>query len=207
MFVLISLGIDNLEETRTLMRERNATTEILVYDQDITEYDRVRDEIVDRTYARFGSVDILLNVAGFAQETAFLDTSIEVFKRTYEINVFALFAITQAVARHMQASGGVIVNIASTSGSTPRVDWLAYASSKSAVICISRTLAHELKDYDIKVSNVSPGRCATAMRRSLRPDEDERKIMQPGSVGAIVAFLVRNPECNVDGQDIVVRQI
>ena len=206
VFVLISLGIDNLEETRTLMRERNETAEILVYDQDITEYDRVR-EIVDRTYARFGSVDILLNVAGFAREAPFLDTSIEVFKRTYEINVFALFAITQAVARHMKASGGVIVNIASTSGSTPRVDWLAYASSKSAVIGISRTLAHELKDYNIKVFNVSPGRCATAMRRSLRPNEDEREIMQPGSVGAMVAFLVRNPECNVDGQDIVVRQI
>ena len=100
-----------------------------------------------------------------------------------------------------------VLIIASTSGSTPRVDWLAYASSKSAVIGISHTLAHELKDYNIKVFNVSPGRCATAMRRSLRPDEDEREIMQPGSVGAIVAFLVRNPECNVDGQDIVVRQI
>ena len=50
VFVLISLGIENLEETRTLMRERSATAEILVYDQDITEYDRVR-EIVDRTCA------------------------------------------------------------------------------------------------------------------------------------------------------------
>jgi 3-oxoacyl-[acyl-carrier protein] reductase len=84
---------------------------------------------------------------------------------------------------------------------------LAYAASKSAVIGFSRTLTYEVKDFGIKVFNVSPGRCATAMRRALRPDEDETKIMQPEEVGNLIAIFVKNPDCSIDGQDIIVRKL
>ncbi len=204
-FVLIALGMEELKETKVLM-ECKAKKEILTYDQDITQYDAVRD-IIDTVYQRFGRIDALLNIAGYAKPCPFLDIPLDMFKLTFEVNVFALFNITQAVVRYMKETGGVIVNIASTSGSTPRPGWMPYAASKSAVIGFSRTLTQEVKDFNIKVFNLSPGRCATAMRTIVQPGEDQTNIMKPESVAEMIAFFVNHPDCNIDGQDIIVRQL
>lgn len=204
-FVLIALGMEDLEETKALM-ECKAKKEILLYDQDITQYDAVRD-IIDTVYQRFGRIDALLNIAGYAKPCPFLDIPLDMFKMTFEVNVFALFNITQAVVRYMKETGGVIVNIASTSGSTPRPGWMPYAASKSAVIGFSRTLTQEVKDFNIKVFNLSPGRCATAMRTIVQPGEDQTNIMKPESVAEMIAFFVDHPDCNIDGQDIIIRQL
>ncbi|MEM5770583.1 MAG: SDR family oxidoreductase, partial [Bacillota bacterium] len=142
-FVLIALGMNDLEETKALM-EQKAKKEILIYDQDITKYNEVKD-IIDSAYERFGRIDALLNIAGYAKPCPFLDIPIDMFKLTFEVNVFAMFNMTQCVVRFMKETGGVIVNIASTSGSTPRPGWMPYAASKSAVIGFSRTLAQEVK--------------------------------------------------------------
>lgn len=207
IFVLISLGMEDLEKTKEMIEEiRSGNGQVLMFDQDITKYDEV-NQIIEEVQQRFGRIDILLNIAGYSRANSFLDTSMEMFRTTMEINVLAMFNITKAVVNTMKETGGVIVNIASTSGSTPRPGWLAYATSKSAVIGYSRTLAYELKDFGIKVFNISPGRCATEMRRALRPDEDASKIMQPQEVGSLIALLVNNPDCNIDGQDIIVRRL
>ena len=205
-YVLISLGMEDLLETKRIIQECAADKEIVVYDQDLTKYDEMQ-KIVDDTYKRFGSIDALLNIAGYAKRCEFFDISIEMFKLTFEVNIIAMFALTQAVARYMKETGGVIINVASTSGSTPRPTWLPYAASKSAVIGFSRTLTHELKDYGIKVFNVSPGRCATAMRREVKPNEDQSTIMPPEEIADMMAFFVENMDCNIDGQDIVIRRL
>jgi 3-oxoacyl-[acyl-carrier protein] reductase len=204
-FVLIALGMNDLEQTKSLM-EKRADKEILIYDQDITKYDEVKD-IIDSTYRRFGRIDALLNIAGYAKPCPFLDIPIDMFKLTFEVNVFAMFNMTQCVVRYMKETGGVIVNIASTSGSTPRPGWLPYAASKSAVIGFSRTLAQEVKDFNIKIFNLSPGRCATAMRAIVKPGEDQANIMKPESVADMISFFVDHPDCNIDGQDIIIRQL
>ncbi len=206
-FVLLSLGMEDLKETERQMRRKiGEAKEIVLYDQDITQHDMVRD-IVKDTYERFKSIDALLNIAGFAKECPFFDTPLELFKFTFEINIMTMFNLTQAVAECMKETGGVIVNVASTSGSTPRPNWIAYASSKSAVIGFSRTLTHELADYGIKVFNVSPGRCDTAMRSGLCPDEDVKGMMKPDAVGRIIADFANNPGNCIDGQDIIVRKL
>ena len=206
-FVLLSLGMEDLKETERLMREQAGDKkQILLYDQDITQHEVTR-KIVDDVYNKFGSIDALLNIAGFAKECPFFETSLELFKFTYEINVITMFNLTQAVTGYMKKSGGVVVNVASTSGTTPRPGWIAYASSKSAVIGFSRTLTQELAPYGIKVFNVSPGRCATAMRSGLCPDEDNSSMMQPDAVGKIIASFANNPDNCIDGQDIIVRKL
>jgi len=206
-YVLIALGMKDLEETKALMESKaKSKKDILIYDQDITQYDAVRD-IIDSVYKRFGRIDALMNIAGYAKPCPFLDIPLDMFKLTFEVNVFAMFNITQSVVRYMKETGGVIVNIASTSGSTPRPDWMPYAASKSAVIGFSRTLTQEVKDFNIKVFNLSPGRCATAMRRIVQPGEDQANIMKPDSVARMIAFFVDHPDCNIDGQDIVIRQL
>ena len=74
------------------------------------------------------------------------------------------------------------------------------------MISLSKTLADELRGYKIKVYCISPGRCATELRRILAPEEDPATIMQPEDVADVIANLLSSGENCLDGQDIVVRQ-
>lgn len=109
-------------------------------------------------------------------------------------------------SKFMKVAGGKIVNVASTAGSSARPGWLTYAASKAAVISISKTLSAELAEYGIKVFCVSPGRCATPLRKILAPDEDQSRIMQPESVASVILTLLSSNVDVLDGQDIVVRK-
>ena len=74
------------------------------------------------------------------------------------------------------------------------------------MISISQTLSAELAEYGIKVYCVSPGRCATDLRRKLAPEEDPSSIMQPEDVAEVIRNLAGETGNALDGQDIVVRQ-
>jgi len=201
--VLISMGMDDLVDTKEFMDQ---TKNIDIYDQDITDYEKMQ-KIVDFTAEKYGSVDVLLNIAGYAKALPFGEIPLENWEKTFNVNVTALFMLSQMVFNHMKDKGGIILNVASTSGSTPRPGWLAYAASKSAVIGISRTLTEELKDHKIRVYNISPGRCATAMRKAIVDNEDLEKIMQPEEVADVISNMLTIEENCLDGQDIVVRKM
>ena len=72
---------------------------------------------------------------------------------------------------------------------------------------MSETLTAELSEYGIMVYCVSPGRCATKLRKRLAPDEDPATIMQPEEVASVICNLVAPDECCLDGQNIVIRKV
>lgn len=202
--VIIATNSQKLSETRELMNP-NVRVKEIVYD--FTSQDGI-PEMVREIYEEFGSIDWLLNIAGYTEPTSLLDTTMENMIKTYNINVFSLVAMTKECVRYMKFNEGYskILNVASTAGMTPRPGWLSYASSKSAVISISETLAQELSEYDILVYCISPGRTATDLRKILAPEEDSSTIMQPEHVGEIIGNLMNMSEQCLDGQNIVVRK-
>ncbi len=151
-------------------------------------------------------MDVLLNIAGYADPKALLDTSSANVVTTFTINVFAMLVLTREFVRYMQGRPAKILNVASTAGITSRPGWVAYAASKAAVVSMSQTLADELAGTGIKVYSISPGRTATELRRILAPEEDGSKIMQPSAVAEVIATLMRDDERTLDGQNIIVRQ-
>ncbi|SFS52166.1 SDR family NAD(P)-dependent oxidoreductase [Marininema halotolerans] len=201
---LVLLARDEIElnETKRLM---NPDKNIVLYSLDLTEGKQI-EEIVKDTGDRYGGVHLLLNVAGYAEPKSLLETTVENWETTYQVNVQSVFLITREVVKWMKKSGGKILNVASTAGMSARPGWLAYASSKAALISMSHTLSDELAEYGIKVYCVSPGRCATDLRRTLAPDEDQSKIMQPEDVAEVVDSLLSNPGLCLDGQNMVIRQ-
>jgi len=173
---------------------------------DLSDIDAI-EPLIKSIYDEFGSIDLLLNVAGYAEPAALLDTTIENLKTTYFINVFATIVITRECVKYMRNHPSKILNVASTAGVTPRPGWLAYASSKAAVVSMGETLTQELAEYGIKVYTISPGRCATELRRKLAPEEDPTTIMQPEDVATVIANLIHDDETCLDGQNLVVRQL
>ncbi|MBN2405285.1 MAG: SDR family oxidoreductase [Coriobacteriia bacterium] len=201
--VLIARNESALEETAAAMNRHGTNVKIVPFD--LADLDAI-EGLVKGIYDEFGSIDLLLNIAGYADPRSLPDTTIENLTRTFTINVFALVVLTRECAKYMRNRQSKVLNVASTAGVTSRPGWLSYASSKAAVVSISNTLADELAEYQIKVYCVSPGRCATELRRALAPEEDPSTIMQPSHVADVIANLLSDEETCLDGQNIIVRQ-
>lgn len=201
---LVGRSIQNLCETKSIICA-NLMVELFPFD--LTELNQI-PQLVQKIYKTSGEINCLLNIAGYTDPQPLLTTTLENMQKTYETNVFAPFMLIRECTKFMRlnANGGKILNIASTAGITPRPGWLSYASSKAAVVSMSQTLAEELAEYGIRVYCVSPGRCATALRQKLAPDEDQSKIMQPEEVGHIIGKLIAESEHCLDGQNIIVRK-
>lgn len=202
--VLIARNADGLAETAAAM-ETTADQTVRQIPYDLADLDGIPDLVRD-IHDGSGSLDILLNIAGYAEPRSLLDTTVANLTTTFTINVFAMLLLTRECVRYMQGRSAKILNIASTAGITSRPGWVAYAASKAAVVSLSNTLADELAGTGIKVYSISPGRTATELRRILAPDEDPRTIMQPGAVADVIATLMRDDERTLDGQNIIVRQ-
>ena len=200
--VLIARSAHGLDETAAAMERDGKEVELIAYD--LMDLDGIPD-LVRRVHERFGSIDILLNIAGYADPQSLLDTDADNIVKTYTINVFAMLLLIREMTRYMYDRPAKILNVASTAGITSRPGWLAYASSKAAVVSLSATLADELAGSGIKIYSISPGRTATELRRKLAPEEDPTSIMQPGQVADVIAQLMRDSEVTLDGQNIIVR--
>jgi 3-oxoacyl-[acyl-carrier protein] reductase len=201
---LIARSAAGLEETAAAMETR-ADQVVRCIPYDLADLDGIPD-LVQRIHDETGSLDVLLNIAGYAEPKSLLDTTADNLVTTFTINVFAMLLLTREFVRHVQGRPAKILNIASTAGITSRPGWVAYAASKAAVVSLSGTLADELAGTGIKVYSISPGRTATELRRILAPDEDPSKIMQPSAVADVIATLMRDEERTLDGQNIIVRQ-
>jgi short-subunit dehydrogenase len=200
--VLIARNAAGLDETAAAMQRDGKDVELIPYD--LMDLDGI-PALVRHIHDRFGSIDILLNIAGYADPQSLLDTDADNIVKTYTINVFAMLLLIRETARYMYDRPAKILNVASTAGITSRPGWLAYASSKAAVVSLSATLADELAGSGIKIYSISPGRTATELRRKLAPEEDPGSIMQPGQVADVIAQLMRDTEVTLDGQNIIVR--
>jgi 3-oxoacyl-[acyl-carrier protein] reductase len=151
-----------------------------------------------------GKVNILVNNAGFTAPMSIQQIDFADFERTIGVNLYAPFTIVQSLL-HNGNTFDLIVNIASTAGINGRSGWLTYSASKAAVISMSEVMKEELAIYGTRVVCISPGRCATDLRRTLAPDEDPTTIMQPEHVAKVIAMLASDVGRFVDSQNLVVR--
>lgn len=204
-YALLGRNKEAISRTIELMDKDSNGLQIEYYEIDFSQPEKI-PQLIKKVIERFRNISCLLNIAGYTNPQSVLTTSLDDFDYTYKINVYSPFMLIKECTRYMKNYGGKIVNVASTAGMTPRPGWLSYASSKAAVISMSQTLTAELSEYGIKVYCISPGRCATKLRKRLAPEEDPTTIMQPEDVAEVIRKLVSPEEQCLDGQNIVIRK-
>lgn len=127
------------------------------YQLDIADPEAV-DHVVHRIQQEVGSVDVLVNNAGFGIFKDFLETDLAVAKEMFEVNVLGMMVFTQKIALQMAEKGsGHIMNIASMAGKMATPQSTIYSATKFAVLGFSNALRLELKPLGISVTTVNPG--------------------------------------------------
>jgi 3-oxoacyl-[acyl-carrier protein] reductase len=189
--------------------ERNCGKAIAIQ-ADATDADAVKSA-VDKTAARFGRLDVLVNNAGTAIPKPFEETTLEEMDRVLDINVRGVFIATQAALKHMK-NGGRIIMIGSSVGEHVVVPGLVpYAATKGAVKIFSQALSRELGSRGITVNNVQPGPIDTELNPATTewavPQKAATALNRFGHVDEIAAMVsfVAGPESSyITGANLTV---
>lgn len=118
------------------------------------------EAMVQATVDAFGGIDILVNNAAITDHETIFSISEEEWDKVIDVTLKGPFLVGRHVAEQMvkQGRGGVIVNVASTSGLSGRTDAIAYMAAKGGVVNLSRGMAVQLSQYNIRVNCLTPNR-------------------------------------------------
>lgn len=143
--------------------------------------------MVDGTVERFGRIDILVNNAGIVRSGTVDNSPIEDWDETFSINCRGVFLMSRFSAQQMLTQGGgVIVHNASIAGVKGLKDRASYSASKGAVVALTKAMAIDYVDKNIRVNCVNPG-------TTLTPSLQERIDAFDDPVAAKKMFISRQP--------------
>jgi len=151
----------NCNELQSELEESYDKKRFLVLNADVADEHRLGG-VVRETLAKFKSIDILINNAGFGYFAGCDDVDISRFQEMIQTNVVGMASLTKLVVPQMKKKKrGLIINISSMSGKRVLSKGEFYSATKFAVMGYSEGLRKELRDYGIKVSTICPGMVKT----------------------------------------------
>jgi NAD(P)-dependent dehydrogenase (short-subunit alcohol dehydrogenase family) len=178
-------------------------------------------QLVDATLARFGRIDGLVNNAGVNFARPFLDTTVDEWTSVMNVDLRAVFVLTQLVSAQMikqNPSGGSIVNIASVHSVACYPGSAPYDAAKWGVVGLTKSVAVELAGHVIRVNALSPGLINTQIWRdylAATPDPDAalahwkanipiQRTIEPQEIGEMAVFLLSDRASAITGANLMV---
>jgi 2-keto-3-deoxy-L-fuconate dehydrogenase len=173
----------------------------------------------DRVAARHGALDILVNNAGIGHVGTIVTTTGADLDRLYSVNVRGVFNVTKAFVGQMLARrAGVIANTASVAGLVAIRDRLAYATTKAAIVEMTRCIALDHASDGLRVNCVCPARVETpfvaahireypdpeAAYREMTSTQAIGRMARPEEIAAAVLYLVSDEAAFVTGSALII---
>ena len=186
------------------------------YESDISDYDAV-EGVVQAVEEDLGSIDVLVNNAGWDEAKAFLNTDPVLWRKIIEINLYGPLNLHHTVvSRMVQREAGKVINVASDAGRVGSSGEAVYSACKGGIIAFSKTLARELARKNIQINSVCPGPTETPLLASFAGDGEQgrkliegltraipmRRLGQPADYPGIIAFLASSDADYITGQTI-----
>ena len=167
---------------------------------DVSEPEQVL-AAVEAVVAGLGRPDVLCSIAGIGRFHHSLEMTPAQWNRMIAVNLTGTFLANQAVLPYLLDRGGVIVNTSSTSAVMPQPYQAAYCASKGGVLMLTRALALEYLDRDVRINAISPGGVDTPIIKDfadLPPGADMNRLMryvspkgfcQPEDIASLFAYV------------------
>lgn len=158
-FSVIAAMRDSRKSSNLLQeaRKHGVDTRINVFELDVTDENSIL-AFQMRVLDEFGSVDVLINNAGYAGAGFVEEISMDEYRKQFETNVFGVFAVTKAFLPVMRKQkNGCIINVSSISGRVAFPGLSPYIASKHAIEGWSESLRLEMQPFGVKVVLIEPG--------------------------------------------------
>ncbi len=173
--VLVARTESRLEEAGRRIQDETGS-KVCIFGFDLSNIERI-EALFEQVVGRTKGVDVLVNCAGTTTRAPAEEINLETWRHIHDINLTSVLVMSQALCRHCkrQNRGGKIINIGSLTCHAARPTTAAYASSKTALTALTRTLAVEWAGYSINVNAIGPGYIATELTEPLWTDDDFNK--------------------------------
>lgn len=158
-------------------------------------------------------VDVLINNAGVGHGGTLMTTSAEKLREVYEINVVAQVQLMQLFSRAMiRQKSGCIINLCSVGGIEVGKGYIAYGSSKAAMVWLTKAAAKELGEFGIRVNGIAPGLTDTDMGH-YKSEEEIQKVFdrsvikrfgRPEEIAKGAVYLASADAAFITGQILVI---
>ncbi|RMG61489.1 MAG: SDR family oxidoreductase [Calditrichaeota bacterium] len=191
--ILAARNREKLEETASLIRNQYGSPTLIVptnlrRDADI-------DNLASTALAQWGKVDVLVNNAGVLYLKPFLELSIEEFDEMMQVNMRAIFLLTQKILPSMiERKQGTIINIASLAGKNGFKNGTGYGASKWALRGWAASLMMEVREHNIRVVTIFPGSVDTDMAGQLPTAPRRESMIQPEDIARAAYLAYALPE-------------
>ncbi|HBE69791.1 MAG TPA: beta-ketoacyl-ACP reductase [Planctomycetaceae bacterium] len=160
-----------------------------------------------------GPTEVLVNNAGVTRDVLFMMMQARAWQDVMNTNLDGVYNCCKAVSRYMCArKRGVMINIGSGSGISPRVGQTNYSSSKSAIIGMTRSLARETAPYGVRALTVAPGFTRTELADMVDAKAIEHSLSMiplarwglPEEIAEVIGYMASNDAAYITGVTIVV---
>jgi meso-butanediol dehydrogenase / (S,S)-butanediol dehydrogenase / diacetyl reductase len=181
---------------------------------DVSSENGVASMVAD-TVDRLGGLDVVVNVAGVLSFSHTHEQSLEEWNRLVGVNLTGTFLVCRQALPHLLASGGNIVNLASTAAHAGQPWAAAYAATKGGVLALTRSLAVEYAASGVRVNSISPGAIDTPITRAFHlPEGADIKLIDrvtpiagfgtPEGIAAAIAYVASDEASHMNGADILI---
>ena len=209
----VVLGARRAERLDAIVREiREEGGQAIAVPTDVAKLEDVK-RLVDAAKATYGRVDVIFNNAGLMPLSPLESLRIDEWDRMIDVNMKGtLYGIATALPYMKEQKSGHIINVSSVYGHKVVATGAVYCATKHAVRAISEALRQEVKDYNIRVTTISPGAVRTELTSHItEPGLAENvqgavaKIgVAPSTMSRMVAFAISQPD-DVDVNEILFR--
>lgn len=205
----VAREIDHLEDW-AIELSNSYNTRVIPLCFDVTDYEIVKKQILE-IKTKEGQIDVLVNNAGMVTYEMIPMINMNQFKQMWEVNVTSVLFLTQLVSRIMsRQKKGSIINISSLVGEKGASGQTAYATTKGAVIALTKSAAKELAPLGIRVNAIAPGMVATdrflnEMESRFKSKTDQigmGRLAEPDEIADLSAFLASDASAYITGQII-----
>ncbi len=207
-FNTVIADIDNANGQLLEEKIREKGYEAYFISTDISKFDDIQ-KLVNQTYEKYGSINILINNAGISRSTSAYLLSVEEWDLILNTNLRAMFFLTREVAKFMcQKDGGSIVNIASTRAFQSEPGWEAYAASKGGIVALTHAMAASFAPNKIRVNCISPGWIETGDYKMLTKEDHEQhfagRVGKPEDIANACMFITDEKNSFITGTNILI---